>query len=500
MTLVPEAAVRCLDAVPFGFRPDGTLLIAMADPRNLLAVDDLAMLTDRSIAPVVVTREDLDTLIARVGRLDGLVEDDDEDDAADHEAARLAALEQAADDGPTVKLVRSIIAQGIEHGASDIHFDPDGGDLRVRYRIDGIVRDVTRVTVRQSARVISRIKILSDLDISERRRPQDGRMSLMIDGRRIDIRVAIVPLVSGESAILRVLDSGGRPLTLGELGMADGDRARVETALRRSHGAILSTGPTGSGKTTTLYAAVGVVSTPEKNLMTIEDPVEYRLPLVKQMQVFERAGISFASGLRSIVRADPDIIMVGEMRDRDSAKIAIEAALTGHLLLSSLHTNSARGTPARLIDMGIEPYLVASSLECVVGQRLVRRPCRDCRRPARVPGRDAGLDGGGEVEVYEAVGCPRCGDSGYRGRIGLFEVMTVTDRIRSLIVRHATASEMMQAAIEEGMRPLREDGLEGPRRRDLARRGGARHRLGRTPGAAGWRLRVARGGQHDRLP
>ena len=456
MTLVPEAAVRRLDAVPFGFRADGTLLVAMVDPRNLLAVDDLAMLTDRVVVPVIVTREDLDTLMERVARLDGLVEDDD--DEADHVAARLAVLAQAADDGPTVKLVRSIIAQGIEHGASDIHFDPDGGDLRVRYRIDGIMRDVTRVTIRQSGRVISRIKILSELDISDRRKPQDGRMGLMIDGRRIDIRVAIVPLVSGESAVLRVLDSGGRPLTLGELGMADGDRARVETALRRSHGAILSTGPTGSGKTTTLYAAVGVVSTPEKNLMTIEDPVEYRLPLVKQMQVFERAGITFASGLRSIVRADPDIIMVGEMRDRDSAKIAIEAALTGHLLLSSLHTNSAPATPARLVDMGIEAYLVASSLECVVGQRLVRRVCPDCRRATRVPGRDAGLDGG-EVEVYEAVGCPRCGDSGYRGRIGLFEVMTVTDRIRSLIVAHATAGEMMQAAVEEGMRPLHDDGM-----------------------------------------
>ncbi|MDP1850120.1 MAG: ATPase, T2SS/T4P/T4SS family [Solirubrobacteraceae bacterium] len=456
MTLVPEAAVRRLDAVPFAVRLDGTLLVAMVDPRNLLAIDDLAMLTDRSIVPVIVTREDLDTLMARVARLDGLIEEDD--DEVDHEAARLAALEQAADDGPTVKLVRSIIAQGVEHGASDIHFEPDGGDLRVRYRIDGIMRDVTRVTMRQSARVISRIKILSDLDISERRKPQDGRMSLMLDGRRIDIRVAIVPLVSGESAVLRVLDSGGRPLTLGELGMADGDRVRVETALRRSHGAILSTGPTGSGKTTTLYAAVGVVSTPEKNLMTIEDPVEYRLPLVKQMQVFERAGITFASGLRSIVRADPDIIMVGEMRDRDSAKIAIEAALTGHLLLSSLHTNSAPATPARLVDMGIEPYLVASSLECVVGQRLVRRLCPECRRPTRVPGPDVGLDGG-EVEVFEAVGCPRCGDSGYRGRIGLFEVMTVTDRIRSLIVRHATATEMVQAAVEEGMRPLHEDGL-----------------------------------------
>jgi len=457
MTLVSESALRRLDAVPIGFRDDGALLVAVVDPRNLLAMDDLAMLTDRSIVPVIVTREDLDSLIRRIGhRGDQLASEADIE--ADAEVARQATLEQAADDGPTVKLVRSIIAEAVERRASDIHFDPEGPGLLVRYRVDGMMRDVTRIGARQSARVISRIKILSELDISERRKPQDGRLSLTIDARHVDIRVTIIPLVAGESAVLRVLDNGGAPLTLGQLGMSDGDRARLVAALGRSHGAILATGPTGSGKTTTLYAAVGIVSTPEKNLMTIEDPVEYRLDRVKQMQVFPAAGVTFASGLRSIVRADPDIIMVGEIRDQESAKIAIEAALTGHLLLSSLHTNSAPATLARLVDMGIEPYLVASSLECVIGQRLVRHLCTDCRRAVNVPAADVGMEGS-EVEVYEAVGCARCGECGYNGRLGIYEVMPMSDAIRTLVVRNATTMEITATALREGMTTLRDDGL-----------------------------------------
>jgi type IV pilus assembly protein PilB len=328
-----------LDAVPIGFRDDGSLIVAMVDPRNLLATDDIAMLTNRNVVPVVVTRNDLDGLLTRGKRLGNLI--DEEEPESVKQAQRDAALERAADDGPTVRLVRSIIAQAISQGASDVHFDPDDGALLVRYRVDGIMRDVKTIPARQAARVISRIKILSELDISERRASQDGRMSLTLDGRRIDIRVVTVPLVAGESAVLRVLDPGDTPRSLVDLGMDDCDRERVERALRRSHGAILATGPTGSGKSTTLYASVVVVSSPEKTVMTIEDPVEYRLARVKQIQVHERAGVTFVSGLRSIVRADPDIIMVGEMRDRESAHIAIEAALTGHLMLSSLHTNSA---------------------------------------------------------------------------------------------------------------------------------------------------------------
>ena len=304
-------------------------------------------------------------------------------------------LAESADDGPTVKLVRSIISQAIEQGASDIHFDPDEGDLQVRYRVDGIMAHAARIPRRQAARVISRIKILSDLDISERRIPQDGRTALTLDGRRIDVRVAVVPLVDGESAVMRILDPGDGPLSLGELGMGADDRLRVERALKRSHGAILATGPTGSGKSTSLYASVAMISTPEKTIMTIEDPVEYRLPGVKQMQVFERAGLTFQTGLRAIVRADPDVIMVGEMRDRESARIAIESALTGHLVLSTLHTNSAPATPARLIEMGVEPYLVASAVECVLAQRLARRLCRDCRAAVVVPGEVVARPGAG---------------------------------------------------------------------------------------------------------
>jgi type IV pilus assembly protein PilB len=459
LNVIPEAAMQRLDAAPIGFRDDGSLIVAMVDPRNLLATDDIAMLTNRNVVPVVVTRADMDALMAGTGRLGHLI-DDEESEPAEQSAARDAALEQAADDGPTVKLVRSIIAQAISQGASDIHFDPEDGALLVRYRIDGMMRDVTTIPARQSARVISRIKILSELDISERRAPQDGRMSLGLDGRRIDIRVVTVPLVAGESAVLRVVDPGDTPLSLNELGMDVPDRERVEAALRRGHGAILATGPTGSGKSTTLYASVMLVSAPEKTIMTIEDPVEYRLPRVKQIQVFERAGVTFASGLRSIVRADPDIIMVGEMRDRDSAKIAIEAALTGHLMLSSLHTNSAPAAAARLIDMGIEPYLIASALECVVGQRLVRRLCLQCCRATTVPGTDVGLDNGHDVAICDVGGgCMQCSETGYRGRAGIYEVMTVSEEIRSLIVARATAGEISRVAVSQGMRTLREAGL-----------------------------------------
>jgi len=454
LSLVPVTAVRRMEAVPVGFRDKHTLLVAMANPSNVLALDDMAMLTDLRVEPVVVSREDLDALLVRLNRIDeDIVEGDEEEEPEDD-----AVLRESADDSPTVKLVRSIIAQAIEQGASDVHFTPDEGDLLVRYRIDGMMADAIRVPRKQAARVISRIKILSDLDISERRLPQDGRTSLTLGGRRIDIRVTIVPLVAGEAAVLRVLDPGDGPMSFAQIGMSDANRATVQAALARSHGAILATGPTGSGKSTSLYAAVAIVAVPEKTVMTIEDPVEYRLSGVKQIQVNERAGLTFAGGLRSIVRADPDIIMVGEMRDRESARIAIEAALTGHLVLSTLHTNSAPAAAARLIDMGVEPYLVASAIECVIAQRLARRLCPSCRKASTAPAADVGLTGE-PVAVYDAVGCPRCRHLGYRGRLGLFEVMTVSDEIRALIVARAPAGEIARVAIAEGMGTLRDDGL-----------------------------------------
>jgi type IV pilus assembly protein PilB len=456
MKLVSPQVARRVHAVPVAFRDTETLLVAMPNPSNVIAIDDLAMLTGLRVEPLVVSLEDLDALLGRLNRLDHLEEDMTEE--ADEEVQAAAAIEVASDDSPTVRLVRSIISAAVEEGASDLHFDPVGDGLTVRFRIDGIMSEATRIPHNMAARVISRIKILSQLDISERRLPQDGRLSLMFDERRIDVRVTTVPLVEGESAVLRLLDPGRRPLSLSELGMGDADRARVERALTRSHGAVLATGPTGSGKTTSLYAALAMVNSSEKTVMTIEDPVEYRVAGVKQMQVFERAGLTFATGLRTIVRADPDVIMVGEIRDRESSRIAIEAALTGHLVLSTLHTNDAPAAAMRLIDMGVEPYLVASAIDLVIAQRLARRLCPDCRRPERVLALEAGIAADGEVDVFEAGGCSRCRDTGYRGRLGLFEVMRMTDEIRSLILRHAPAQEIARMAVAQGMRTLADDG------------------------------------------
>jgi type IV pilus assembly protein PilB len=458
LKLVSPQVTRRVHAVPVGFRDSETLLVAMPNPSNMIAIDDLAMLTGMRVEPIVVSREDLEALQARMNRIDHLEEIEPEAD--DQAVATEVQIEAAADDSPTVRLVRSIILQAIEQGASDLHFDPVGDGLVVRFRIDGMMSEATRIAAGQAARVISRIKILSHLDISERRLPQDGRMTLTFDDRRVDVRVATVPLVAGESAVLRLLDPGRRPLSLAELGMGDVDRARVERALARSHGAVLATGPTGSGKTTTLYAALAIVNSSEKTVMTIEDPVEYRVPGVKQMQVFERAGLTFATGLRTIVRSDPDIIMVGEVRDRDSARIAIEAALTGHMVLTTLHTNDAPTAAARLIDMGVEPYLVASAIDCVLAQRLARRLCPHCRRAVRVAANEVGLDADGDVEVFEPGGCGRCRETGYRGRIGLYEVMRMSDTIRSLILRRAPVHEIEAAAIAEGMRTLSDDGYD----------------------------------------
>jgi type IV pilus assembly protein PilB len=453
--LVSFTAARRMRAVPVAFENEHTLVVAVGNPDNYLVLEDMSMFTGMQIKPVVVTQEDLDALLKRLSVLDGeLLEDD--------ESAEAHALEgeqfESPDDAPTIKLVRSIISEAVDRGVSDVHFAPDDGTLTVRFRIDGVMVDAARVPRSQAPAVISRIKILADLDISEKRLPQDGRIGIVIDGRRIDIRVAVIPLVGGESAVLRILDTGRSPLSLDDLGMSERDRDRLSAALRRTQGGILATGPTGSGKTTSMYAMMALVRSPEKTLTTIEDPVEYRLSGVNQIQVAERTGLTFATGLRAIVRADPDVIMVGEIRDRESAHMAVEAALTGHLVLSTLHTNDAPSAPMRLVDMGIEPYMVAASINCVVAQRLARRVCPSCRKPVRVAGELVGLDGG-EVEVYEAVGCSRCRMTGYRGRLGLYEVMDVTDEIRTLIVSRAAAQDIRRVAVEQGMRTLRDDGL-----------------------------------------
>jgi type IV pilus assembly protein PilB len=454
--LVSFTAARRMGAVPIGFDGEHRLRVAIANPDNLVALEDVSMFTGMQIEPVVVSQEDLDTLLKRLSVLDGEgVEDASEAEAAVVDAAQF----DSPDDAPTIRLVRSLISEAVDRGVSDVHFSPEDGTLTVRYRIDGVMVDATRIPRSQAPAVISRIKILADLDISEKRLPQDGRIGIVIEGRRIDIRVAVVPLVAGESAVLRILDAGRSPLSLDDLGMSVEDRDKLGLSLAATHGGILATGPTGSGKTTSLYAMMELVRSSEKTLTTIEDPVEYRLAGVDQIQVSERNGLTFATGLRAIVRADPDVIMVGEIRDRESAHIAIDAALTGHLVLSTLHTNDAPGAPMRLVDMGIEPYLVAAAINCVVAQRLARRICTTCRRALRVPGHSVGLATDEEVEIFEGVGCPRCRQTGYRGRVGLYEVMTVSEEIRSAIVARASSHDIATIAVAQGMLTLRDDGF-----------------------------------------
>jgi type IV pilus assembly protein PilB len=452
--IAPEVAKR-LEAVPVGFVGDDTLVVAMRDPANVVAIDDIAMITGYSVRPAVATRDDIQGLVSRLDRF-GDVEEQPDEEALPVDAADLV---ESAGDAPVVKLVNSVIAQAVELGASDIHFEPAPGGLDVRMRVDGVMTDSTNVPMKLAAAVISRLKIMANLDISERRRPQDGRIGMSVERRHVDLRAVALPLVSGESIVLRVLDQGAVPLGLDELGMHAGDRARLEGALSQAHGGVLATGPTGAGKSTTLYAALMAIKTPEKTIVTIEDPVEYRLDGIKQVQVNEKLGVTFASGLRSMMRADPDTIMVGEMRDAESAKIAVEAAITGHLVLSTLHTNDAPTAMTRLTEMGIEPYLVASSINAVIAQRLARRLCDSCREHKSIPASALSAEGTGTVDIYEAVGCARCAGTGYRGRVGLFEVMVVSDEVRRLVLERAPASQIAAVATQEGMRTLRQDGL-----------------------------------------
>ncbi len=348
----------------------------------------------------------------------------------------------------------------MQQGASDIHVNPEEGDTRVLFRVDGILAPAATVKRRMAAGVVSRIKVMADLDISERRTPQDGRFALTVDGRRVDIRVVTLPLVNGEGAVMRILDKGSVAPELESLGMQAPERERFEHAIERPNGTVLVTGPTGSGKSTTLYAALNMLNDGERCILTIEDPVESRIAGIKQMQIAPKAGVTFDVGLRSMLRADPDVIMVGEIRDRETAHIAVEAALTGHLVLATLHTRDAPSALGRLIDMGIEPFLVSSAVDCIVAQRLVRMLCSHCKRPQKVSEAvlaEHGLEG---AEPFEPVGCSRCGGSGYRGRVGLYEVMNVCEPIRSMILERASVDDMVEVAEKEGMLRLRDDGLQ----------------------------------------
>jgi type IV pilus assembly protein PilB len=462
--LFPVAMARRYKAIPVGYLTPETLLVAAVDPANVLAVDDIQMATGLDCRIAVASEEDVEALLSRLGTLqtaaaEAVIEEVAEEEQS--EAPSPGDMQASAEDAPVIKLVYSVLAQAVGEGASDVHLEPEREELRVRFRVDGVLREAAHVPKRMTGAVISRLKIMSELDIAEKRVPQDGRVSVVVDSRRIDLRVTTLPTQRGEGATIRILDESNAQRSLDDLGMEGFARALFEDAFRRPHGAVLVTGPTGSGKSTTLYAALGALNDVEKKIITIEDPVEYRIDGINQINVNRKAGLDFATGLRSILRADPDIVMVGEIRDVETARIAIEAALTGHMMLTTLHTNDAPGAIARLHEMGIEAFLTASAVDCVVAQRLARKLCLHCKRRTIIPAAalaEAGVHAG-DLEAYEPVGCGRCGHSGYQGRVGIYSVMALSKQLKEMTIDHAPETEIAAVARNEGMLTLREDGI-----------------------------------------
>jgi type IV pilus assembly protein PilB len=440
----------------------------MGDPSNVFAVDDIRALTGADIFTVVATAGQLADAIDRLHRLDGEV-DTMAQEAADElgDDGDLSNVSEIVEDAPIVKFVNLLITQAVSDRASDIHVEPAERDLRIRFRIDGVLHEVMHSPKSIQAGVISRLKVMSEINIAERRIPQDGRMSLTVGGKPVDLRVATLPTVFGEKVVMRILDKGQALLSMDDQGFLPDVLERFETSYRKPYGTILVTGPTGSGKSTTLYATLNILNEVHRNIITIEDPVEYRLPGINQMQINPKAGLTFSAALRSILRADPDVLLVGEIRDRDTATIAVEAALTGHLVLTTLHTNDATSTPLRLLEMGVEPFLVTSALDCVLAQRLARKLCDRCReayQPSEAELVEAGwpmdqVDGNEWPVLYRPVGCSTCGKTGYRGRFALHEVMLMTEEIERLVIERRSTDDLRKVAVMEGMIPLREDGL-----------------------------------------
>ena len=460
--MLSPSAARRYKAVPVGYVKDDTLLLAIADPANVLAIDDVQMITGLACQVAVAAEEDIEALILRLNSLENAVSEAISDEEEIEGEAAITELRESAEDAPVIKLVYSVLGQAVNEGASDIHFEPGEGDMRVRFRVDGVMYEAARVPKRMVAGVVSRVKIMSDMDIAEKRVPQDGRVAVNVEERKVDLRITTLPTQRGEGCTIRILDKDQAMRTLDDLGMEGEPRERYESSYAKPYGAILVTGPTGSGKSTSLYATLNELNAVEKKIITIEDPVEYRIDGINQMNVNRRAGLTFATGLRSILRADPDIVMVGEIRDAETARIAIEAALTGHLVLSTLHTNDAPGAVVRLQKMGIESFLTASAVDTVVAQRLARKLCPHCKRRSVMPETalsEAGFRVAGDLEVYEPVGCGRCSQSGYKGRIGLFSVMRMSERMKELTVSSASEADLTRVAREEGMLTLREDGL-----------------------------------------
>ena len=461
-TSIGEPMARRYSCIPIDFE-DGKLVVAMADPTNIYALDDIRLSTGYEVKPVVSAREDIQNAIQRYYHLDTDVV---EEALQGREEEDMEAITGVVDDTPLVRFATTMISEAINRGASDIHIDPRENEVLIRYRIDGVCQEIKRLPKNIHDGIVSRIKIISDLNIAERRVPQDGHFGIVQNGKSIDFRVAVLPTVYGEKVVMRILDRSSILLRLEDLGFLPEALEKYRQAFTKPHGALLVTGPTGSGKSTSLYATLNVLNTEHKNITTVEDPVEYRLSGINQVQVNPKAGLHFANALRNILRTSPDILMVGEIRDRETAKTAIEAALTGHLVLSTLHTNDAPSALPRLIEMGVEAFLVSSAINCVMAQRLVRKLCPNCKVPyepdpevlraLQFPAED--LD---ELVLYKANenGCAKCSGTGYKGRIGLYEVMPMSEEIKKLTVREASATIILNQAKEEGLITMRDDGF-----------------------------------------
>jgi len=467
--LIPLKTLQRVVAVPVS-RTDDRLRVAIADPQNIHGIDELRLATRYTVEIGVANREEILAELERLARqneametqsaLDDVEVVDDEDDLE---------VDDGVSDAPLVRLVNSIVMQAATDGASDIHFEPQEDSLLVRVRIDGVLNETQRIPKRMANGVTTRLKVLAKLDIAERRKPQDGRIALNARavGRMLDIRVAVLPTVEGEQVVMRLIDKSRKTPTLESLGLSETMRDKLAEIIRRPTGALLVTGPTGSGKSTTLYAALAEINRPEINIITVEDPVEYRLTGINQVQINVKANMTFASALRSILRSDPDVIMVGEIRDAETAKMAIESALTGHMVFSTLHTNDAAGAMTRLNEMGVEPFLTGSAVSAVLAQRLTRKLCTNCCEMytptaeelinARIsPDMAAAREG---MVLYRKVGCPRCGRTGYKGRIGIFQLLVMNDELESLVAQNASRDEIERAAAAAGMRSLWDDGI-----------------------------------------
>jgi type IV pilus assembly protein PilB len=478
--LIPQDTAIRYQIVPLS-RVGSTLTIAMTDPTNVFAMDDIKFMTGFNVEPVVASESAINEAISKFygdveshEELTKVMKDltgEDADDlelAAEEQEMDLATLERAAEEAPIIKLVNLVLTNAVKQGASDIHIEPYEKELRVRFRVDGILQEVMSPPLKLRDAITSRIKIMAKLDISEKRLPQDGRIMIKYrkDGRikELDFRVSSVPTLHGEKIVMRLLDKENLRLDMTKLGFEQESLTKFERAILRPYGMVLVTGPTGSGKTNTLYSSIARLNTPETNIMTAEDPVEFQLSGINQVQMKEQIGLNFAAALRAFLRQDPNIILVGEIRDFETAEIGVKAALTGHLVLSTLHTNDAPSTISRLMNMGIEPFLVATSVNLICAQRLVRRICSECKEPLEIPKQallDAGYtpDEADKTTIYHGRGCAKCNKGGYKGRVGLYEVMEINDELRELVLVGASAIELKKKALEQGMITLRRSGL-----------------------------------------